>query len=40
MPASVAPTKTRPVKLALIPYYAWANRQPSQMEVWARYEVD
>jgi DUF1680 family protein len=26
--------KTRPVSLTLIPYYAWANRQPSAMQVW------
>jgi hypothetical protein len=25
---------TRPVELTLIPYYAWANRGPDQMEVW------
>jgi DUF1680 family protein len=37
MPASAAPTKTRTATLTLIPYYAWANRQPSPMEVWARY---
>jgi uncharacterized protein len=30
-------TKTRPVSLTLIPYYAWANREPTTMEVWARY---
>jgi DUF1680 family protein len=29
--------KTRPAKLTLIPYYAWANRQPTPMEVWTRY---
>jgi DUF1680 family protein len=26
--------KTRPVSLTMIPYYAWANRQPSAMQVW------
>jgi DUF1680 family protein len=26
--------KTKPTSLTLIPYYAWANRQPSAMEVW------
>ena len=26
--------KTRPVTLTFIPYYAWANRKPSAMEVW------
>jgi len=25
---------TKPVELTLIPYYAWANRGPDQMEVW------
>jgi DUF1680 family protein len=25
---------TRPVMLTLIPYYAWANREPSPMQVW------
>jgi uncharacterized protein len=34
--ASAAAPRTRPAKLTLIPYYAWANRQPSPMEVWAR----
>jgi hypothetical protein len=37
MSASAAQPKTRPAKLTLIPYYAWANRQPTPMEVWARY---
>ena len=37
MPMSSAPPKTRPAKLALIPYYAWANRQPTPMQVWTRY---
>jgi DUF1680 family protein len=26
--------KTKPVELTLIPYYAWANRDRSPMEVW------
>ena len=26
--------ETRPVELNLIPYYAWANRGQSRMEVW------
>jgi DUF1680 family protein len=26
--------ETRPAELTLIPYYAWANRGPDQMEVW------
>lgn len=29
-----APRQSRPVPLTLIPYYAWANREPSFMEVW------
>jgi DUF1680 family protein len=36
-PANVAPRKTRPVDLTFIPYYVWANRQPSPMEVWVPY---
>jgi len=28
------PEKTRAIALTLIPYYAWANRQPSAMQVW------
>lgn len=28
------PTPKRPVDLTLIPYYAWANRGPGNMEVW------
>ncbi|HEX4424251.1 MAG TPA: beta-L-arabinofuranosidase domain-containing protein, partial [Terriglobales bacterium] len=36
MPLGTAP-KTRPAKLTMIPYYAWANRQPTAMQVWARY---
>ena len=27
-------TKTRPVALTFIPYYAWANRQATSMQVW------
>ncbi|HLK20166.1 MAG TPA: beta-L-arabinofuranosidase domain-containing protein [Bryobacteraceae bacterium] len=26
--------KTNPAQLTFIPYYAWANREPSAMEVW------
>jgi hypothetical protein len=36
-PISSAPPKTRPARLTLIPYYAWANRQPTAMQVWVRY---
>ncbi|HVH89313.1 MAG TPA: glycoside hydrolase family 127 protein [Terriglobales bacterium] len=28
------PPKTRQIPLTFIPYYAWANRQPSAMQVW------
>ena len=28
------PEKTKDIPLTFIPYYAWANRQPSAMEVW------
>jgi hypothetical protein len=28
----------RPVELTFIPYYAWANREPSAMRVWVDYE--
>jgi DUF1680 family protein len=31
--AAEAP-KTRPGNLSFIPYYAWANRKPSTMQVW------
>jgi len=36
-PAALSPRKTRPVDLTFIPYYVWANRQPSAMEVWVPY---
>lgn len=36
-PALLSPRKTRPVDLTFIPYYVWANRQPSAMEVWVPY---
>jgi DUF1680 family protein len=26
----------RPVQLTAIPYYAWANREPGQMQVWVK----
>ena len=37
--APVDPTvrKTRPVELTFVPYYVWANRKPSSMEVWVPY---
>jgi len=28
---------TRPAALTLIPYYAWANREPTAMQVWMSY---
>ncbi len=28
------PRKSRPVQLTFIPYYAWANRVPTPMQVW------
>jgi DUF1680 family protein len=34
MPASPEPSKTRAATLSFIPYYAWANRKPSAMQVW------
>jgi hypothetical protein len=34
---SPVPPKTRSAKLTMIPYYAWANRQPTPMQVWTRY---
>jgi len=37
MPASPVPPKARPENLTLIPYYVWANRQPSAMQVWVPY---
>jgi len=29
----------RPVELTFIPYYAWANREPSPMRVWIPYDT-
>jgi uncharacterized protein len=37
MPITSATRRTHPASLTLIPYYAWANRKPASMEVWARY---
>jgi hypothetical protein len=36
-PTPGTPPKTRKERLALIPYYAWANREPSPMQVWIPY---
>jgi DUF1680 family protein len=30
------PTSTRRIPLTFIPYYAWANREPTAMQVWMR----
>ena len=37
MSTDLRPAKTRPQKLTFIPYYVWANRQPSPMQVWTPY---
>ena len=37
VPAGPDTRKTRAENLNLIPYYAWANRQPSAMQVWIPY---
>src|SRR5262249_61590858 len=34
MAAGADSPKMKSQELVLIPYYAWANRKPSQMEVW------
>jgi hypothetical protein len=36
-PASPSTPKIRPQNLVLIPYYAWANRQETPMQVWVPY---
>jgi DUF1680 family protein len=36
-PATFGAPKTKPQNLVLIPYYAWANRQSTAMEVWVAY---
>lgn len=38
MPATLNPPKVRPENLTLIPYYVWANRQASAMQVWLPYK--
>jgi DUF1680 family protein len=38
-PVDATARKTRPVELTLIPYYVWANRKPSAMEVWVPYQT-
>src|SRR5581483_9009630 len=37
MPTNAEPPKTRSGNLTFIPYYAWANRKPSPMQVWTPY---
>jgi hypothetical protein len=37
-PISETPSKKRRMKFTAIPYYAWANREPGPMIVWARSE--
>jgi uncharacterized protein len=37
LPASAETVKTKPQNLTLIPYYAWANREPTGMQVWVAY---
>jgi DUF1680 family protein len=36
-PVKTMSRKTRPLDLTFIPYYVWANRKPSPMEVWVPY---
>lgn len=33
-PYAVEPAKVKKAALTFIPYFAWANREPTQMEVW------
>jgi uncharacterized protein len=37
IPAIPDPPKKQPTNLTFIPYYAWANRQPTSMQVWIPY---
>jgi uncharacterized protein len=37
LPESSETVKMKPQSLTLIPYYAWANREPTGMQVWAAY---
>jgi len=36
-PLTASPRRTRPVTLRLIPYYTFANRGPTEMQVWLRH---
>ena len=33
---SVDPVRTKPVQIRAIPYFAWGNREPGDMQVWVR----
>ncbi|NHN32689.1 glycoside hydrolase family 127 protein [Paenibacillus sp. S3N08] len=33
---STAPTKKVPVQIKAVPYFAWCNREPGEMQVWIR----
>jgi hypothetical protein len=37
-PASTPKAPESPATVKLIPYYAWANRAPSSMQVWIPYK--
>jgi DUF1680 family protein len=36
--ASAMTQKTKPEELTMIPYYAWANREATAMQVWVPYK--
>jgi uncharacterized protein len=35
-PFTGQPEPARPAELVFVPYYAWANREPAEMQVWVR----
>jgi uncharacterized protein len=37
-PASMPKPPASPTTVKLIPYYAWANRDPASMQVWIPYK--
>jgi DUF1680 family protein len=37
-PASTPRAPERATTVRLIPYYAWANREPASMQVWIPYK--
>jgi DUF1680 family protein len=37
-PASTPKAPESPTTIRLIPYYAWANREPASMQVWIPYK--